>query len=257
MPELNAICIRWGKLFGPEYVNRLYAGIRRFSQRDVRFFCMTDDRSGLHRDIQVLDLVEEPFQPVLDELLPQTRVKGALRKVSMFRPGLIPDLAGPLLAVDLDVVITGNVDDLADYAPGKVCMRRIWDKGNWTSLGHGSVLKFDPSRHGYLYENFARNPREETLKAEGSEQAYTSVTAHEAGDFEPFPDAWIVSFKRHCRPRRPFNLIRPPVMPAGAKVICFHGRPKIEEAINGFRSDPAHWIRPARWLKDFWRDPAP
>ena len=155
MSDINVICIRWGTLFGPEYVNRLYGGIARFSDRNVRFFCMTDDRTGIRPEVEILDLIEEPFHDEMMALLPQTRVKGAMRKISMFRPGLIPDLRGPLLALDLDIVITGNMDDVQDWAPGKVSMRRIWDKGNWTSLGHGSVLKFEPDKHGYLYETLS------------------------------------------------------------------------------------------------------
>ena len=31
-----------------------------------------------------------------------------MRKISLFRPGLVPDLAGPVLGFDLDVVITGT-----------------------------------------------------------------------------------------------------------------------------------------------------
>lgn len=254
MAELNVICMRWGTAFGPEYVNRLFGGISRFSQRDVRFFCMTDDRTDLNRDIEVLDLVEEPFHEEMMAVLPKTRVNGAMRKVSMFRPGLIPDLKGALLALDLDIVITGNVDDLADYAPGKICMRRSWKPGRWPGVGHGSVLKFEPEAHSYLYEAIAANPRAEIMKAEGSEQGYTSTKANEAGDFEPFPDAWIINFKRHCRPRKPLNLILPPTLPRDARVVCFPGTPKIEEAIQGYRGSLLHWIWPAKWLKDYWRD---
>ena len=61
MGHANIICIKWGPLFGPEYVNRLYSGVRRNIEAKVRFFCMTENTDGLHPDIEVLSLPEEPF----------------------------------------------------------------------------------------------------------------------------------------------------------------------------------------------------
>ncbi|MDJ0637891.1 MAG: glycosyl transferase [Paracoccaceae bacterium] len=255
MSELNVICIRWGTLFGPEYVNRLYKAIKRNSRRDVRFFCMTDDRSGFDPDVEVLDLVEEPFHAKMMALLPKTARRGPMRKVSMFNPELIQDLNGPLIALDLDVVVTGSLDDLADYAPGKVCMRPVWTTpSRMVGVGHGSVLKFEPARHSYLYGNILADPEAEILKANGSEQSYTSYAAYDAGDFEPFPSEWIVSFKYDCRPPRPLNLVLRPKLPEDARVVCFHGRPKMHEAVEGYKGDPLHRTRRVDWLTEAWSD---
>ncbi len=255
MTELNVICIRWGKLFGPEYVNRMIKAIKRNSSRDVRFFCMTDDRAGFDKDVEVLDLVEEPFHAKMMELLPKTPRRGPMRKVSMFNPSLIKDLNGPLLALDLDVVITGSLDELADFAPGKVSMRPVWTTpSRMVGVGHGSVIKFEPERHSYLYGNIASHPEREILKANGSEQSYTSYAAHDAGDFEPFPERWIVSFKYDCRPPRPLNLVMRPKLPKDARVVCFHGRPKMHEAVAGFKGDPLHRTLPVDWLTTAWSD---
>ena len=77
--------------------------------------------------------------------------QGRLKKISLFRPDLITDLDGPLMVFDLDVAVVGPVDELRDFAPGKVCMRREWrHSGRAPSLGHGSVERFDPRLHGYL-----------------------------------------------------------------------------------------------------------
>ena len=47
MTNTNCICIKWGTKYGAEYVNRLYAGLRRNLLSDLQFFCMTDDVAGL------------------------------------------------------------------------------------------------------------------------------------------------------------------------------------------------------------------
>ena len=120
------VCIKWGTLFGPEYVNRLYSGVRRNMSRPVRFICMTEDTRGFHPDIEMLDLPVEPFLGPMNDALAVANRQGAMRKVSLFKPGLIPNLEGPVLGFDLDVVITGPLDDIYDMAPGKIAMRHDW-----------------------------------------------------------------------------------------------------------------------------------
>lgn len=163
-------CIKWGTAFGPDYVNRLYSGVRRNLARPVRFLCMTEDARGLHPGIEVLDLPQEPFRAEMDAALAKADRKGAMRKVSLFRPGLIAGLAGPVLGFDLDVVITGGLDEILDFAPGKVAMRADWvEARRGRPTGHGSVFRYDPARHGYLYEEVARDPAGAVGRARGSE----------------------------------------------------------------------------------------
>jgi hypothetical protein len=35
-------------------------------------------------------------------------------------------------------------------------------------------------------------------------------------------------------------------------VICFHGNPKMEQAVDGYRGGPLQATRPAPWLKSAW-----
>ena len=185
---VNIMCIKWGTLFGPEYVNRLYSGVRRNMSRPVRFFCMTEHAEGLHPDINVLPLPNEPFQKEMDAALAVANRQGAMRKVSLFRKGLIPDLEGPILGFDLDVVITGDLTPIWEMAPGKIAMRHDWveaRKGRPT--GHGSVFRFDPALHGYLYDDLAADTYKVVEAARGSEQRYTSHKGMEKGDFTYIP----------------------------------------------------------------------
>lgn len=253
MATLNCICIKYGKPYGPEYVNRLKAGLKRNSASDLRFLCLTDDRTGLDPDVEVLSLTDEPFTDRMEKALLSAPKRGRLKKLSMFRPGLVPDLDGPLLVFDLDVAIVGPVDELRDHAPGKICMRREWGGGGRApSIGHGSVERFDPALHPYLYDYMAQDPEAAVAFGYGSEQAYTSRLASARGDFEPFPDDWIVSFKNDCRPPRPLNNFLEPRLPANARVVCFHGHPKMHEAVEGYRAGPFKSTRPCTWLRDAW-----
>ena len=253
MPVTNCICIKYGTRYGPEYPNRLYAGLRRQSTSDIRLICMTDDRCGLSPGIELLPLAEEPFFPAMFAEMDRRGWKSPFRKVSLFRPDLIPDLEGPLLVLDVDVVIVGDVAPMATYAPGKIAMRREWHSSEKRpSLGHGSVEKIEPHLHSWLYDDVARDPVAALTSGYGSEQSYSSLNAAARGEFAAFPDEWVASFKYDCRPPRPLNLFLPPRRPPEAKVICFHGRPKMEEAVAGYRGGLLHATRPAPWLKDAW-----
>jgi hypothetical protein len=34
--------------------------------------------------------------------------------------------------------------------------------------------------------------------------------------------------------------------------MCFHGTPKMEEALEGYRGEWRYTTRPTRWLRDYW-----
>ncbi|SDM00343.1 glycosyl transferase [Aliiruegeria lutimaris] len=257
MAIANVICIKWGTLFGPEYVNRLYSGARRNLSGDVRFFCMTEHREGLHPDIEVLELPIEPYLEEMDAALAVANRQGAMRKVSLFRPGLIPDLEGPLLGFDLDVVITDDLDELLDFAPGKVAMRADWvEARRGRKTGHGSVFRYDPALHGWLYDALAADPKGQVEKARGSEQRYTSTLAQERGEFAYLPPDQVVSFKHGCLRLPPMNYLAEPRLPENARVVCFHGRPKMSEAVEGYHGSIIRHTKPCSWLREHWIDRA-
>ncbi|WP_116597259.1 glycosyl transferase [Primorskyibacter marinus] len=253
----NIICIKWGTLFGPEYVNRLYSGVRRNLSQPVRFFCMTEETGGLHPDIEVLPLPVEPYAEPMAAALAVANRQGAMRKVSLFRPGLVPDLDGPFLGFDLDVVITGDLTPIWQMPADKIAMRHDWtEKRKGRPTGHGSVFRFDPAQHGYLYNDLAANPYAEVEKARGSEQRYTSHKAMDNDDFAYIPGDLVVSFKYDCLGLPPINYLRDPILPPEARVVCFHGRPKMSEAVTGYNGSWIRHSRPCAWLKDHWIDRA-
>lgn len=251
MTEANVICIKWGTPFPAEDVNILYRAVQRNTKRSLRFFCLTDDPAGLDPAIEALPLGHEPFEDRIRAVQGSTIKKGSkLRKISMFRPDLIRDLNGPLLALDIDVVIAGGIDDLLHFSPGDVCMAKPFaTRAKVPTRGEGSVLRFDPSEHAFLYEAMAQEPEKMVLRGQGSEQTYTSEVAFEHGKLRHFPDPWVVSFKLHCRPRRPLNLVLTPKLPTDARIVCFHGQPSVAEATAGYKAGPFKSTRPAPWLK--------
>ena len=178
--------------------------------------------------------------------------RGAWRKIGLFRPRLA-GIEGPVLGFDIDVVITGPLDELVDFAPGKLCMRKDWKaQQRFLNFGNGSVFRFDPARHGYVYDEFAADPEGCALRAKGSEQMHTTWVSMAHGDFEYFPRRWIASFKADATPMPPLNYFLAPRIPAGARVVCFHGEPKMEQAMHGYRGKWNRTALPAKWLANYW-----
>jgi len=252
MSLANVVCMKWGDKYPAAYVNRLFGGVRRFLKPPFRFLCFTDKPEGIAAGVEIHPLPSEPFEADLKVLMYEVKNKGAWRKVSLFKPGLA-GMEGPILGFDIDVVVTGPLEALFDFAPGKVCMRREWrDARRLRQGGHGSVFRFDPAVHGYLYSEFAADPMGCAARVRGSEQRYTSLSALRHGDLEYFPPRWIASFKYNVIPLPPFNFFTEPHVPKDARVVCFHGRPSMEEALAGYRAEWWRSTRPADWLVDYW-----
>ena len=81
------------------------------------------------------------------------------------------------------------------------------------------------------------------------------MTALKHGDLEYFPDGWICSFKRQAIPlfsaEFPYDSRH---LPDDCRVMCFHGTPKMEEALVGDCPKLHYRTRPAPWLREFWLD---
>jgi hypothetical protein len=248
----NVICVKWGTKYPSDEVNALFSAVSRNAAADVRFLCLTDDPTGLAPWIETIALEDSPLQRRISEAQPRLRRRaGALKKVAVFNPNLIEDLEGPLLCLDIDILITGPLDQLFTFAPNKVCMPPPFKKkSHIDTKGEGSVIRFDPKLHGFLYDEILENTEDALAFSMGSEQRYTSFTADRHGVLENYPSEWIVSFMRSCRPNKPLNLFMNPTLATGAKIICFPSEPKAREAVNGFKSG-LNSARPARWIADY------
>jgi len=100
------LCMKWGKKYGPEYVNRLHSMVSRHLAIPHRFVCLTDDKTGLNAGIETFPI------PSLE--LPAGAPERGWTKLVSFSPALTapggPELTGDILFLDIDIVIVGNMD---------------------------------------------------------------------------------------------------------------------------------------------------
>jgi hypothetical protein len=52
------------------------------------------------------------------------------------------------------------------------------------------------------------------------------------------------------------NYLAEPRLPVNARVVCFHGRPKMRAAVEGYHGSIFRHALPCSWLREHWIDRA-
>ena len=244
-PERHVLCMKWGSKYGPEYVNRLHAMVRRHLRSAFRFVCLTDDPRGISPDVHCLPI------PSLD--LPPGIPERGWTKLATFAADL-HSLRGTALFLDVDVVIVGPLDGFFEQ-PGDFLIihdyPRFWRFGE-RIVGNSSVYRFELGAHADVLAYF-RGHMEEVQKQYRNEQEFLSHFLHKQGKLRYWPAAWCPSFKYHGIPRWPTNYWRAPVVPPGARIVIFHGEVNPPDALIGKRNKRFAHIEPALWVADAWK----
>lgn len=237
---VNIICMKWGTKYPADYVNKLHNMVARHLTLLYRFVCLTDDGSGIDPRVEVFPIPKIPN--------PSNGPERGWTKLVTFSPTLY-DLQGATLFLDLDIIITGNMDEFFNY-PADVAIIAEWNKRHGT--GNSSVYRFNIGAHPDVLDHFSKN-MVDIQKQFRNEQAYLSHYLTQKNALSYWPSSWCLSFKRHCMHYFPLSLYKPPAKPAHAKVVIFHGHPHPDEAIKGITGKWYRTARPAPWVKDAWQ----
>ena len=139
---VNVICMKWGTKYGPEYVNRLYAGVQRHLKRPHRFVCFTENAEGIVPGVEI--------RPLPSLGLPPGPERGWL-KLATFAPKLA-DLEGVTLFLDVDVIITGPLDIFFEPSEPFYIMKDFNPKR--PGVGNSSVYRFVIGAHPSVLADF-------------------------------------------------------------------------------------------------------
>lgn len=268
-PPKQVVCIHWGTKFGPVFINRLYAMVARNISPPFRFVCFCDSDAGVRPEVECQPL------PELDFELPRTK-RGIWPKCRLWSAQL-GDLRGPVLFLDLDLVITGNLDPFFAFGERDDIILARNPSNPLERLGQTSIFRFPVGKLKPLLDEFAASPREVAEKYR-FEQRF--VTRQAPGGVKLWPRGWVRHFRRECRRSFPLNYFLPPRFIPDAKVVIFPGGLLPDDAIRGVyeRNDPVrnplahilaglrgkrkkgfikhlrHYILPTDWVADYWRD---
>jgi hypothetical protein len=199
--------------FGPEQVIVLRNMIARHYQRPHRFVCVTDDAAGL-KGIETLPLWND-FAAVPNPN--GSHNPSCYRRLKLFHPDAGKVFGEWLVAVDLDLVITG---DLAPLLAGDEDFK-IWGQSDYpkTQWYNGSIWKLKTGSRPRVWTEFdPRTSPRLALKAgkKGSDQGWFSYI------LGPNEATWgtqdgIYSYRVHLA-KRQYTL------PEDARVVVFHGK---------------------------------
>lgn len=241
----TVLAMKWGTRYGPEYVNRLYNMVQRNTERETRFICFTDDATDVEPGIEIMPL------PAIS--IPERVAWTPWRKLSLWQHPL-ENLSGDALFLDLDLIITGNLDEMFDYKPGQYVVIHNWTQPG-QRIGNTSAFRFPIGKYAHIYNDFVHDP-ERILTRYRIEQQYISDKIPEQ---EFWPSEWCLSFKHNILPPWPQRFFTTPDLPATAKIIAFTGKPDPEDAVIGkwpeknFLKKSYKFVRPTPWIAEHWR----
>ena len=215
----NIICMKWGSRYVPEYVNRLYRAIKKHTQKTTRLYCFTDDIKNINEKI-----ICKPLPKIS---LPNTISYTPWRKISLWQYPLY-DLTGDVLFLDLDLVITGDLDRFFDYKKGSYCVIENWTQMG-QNIGNTSCFRFPVGKYNSVFEKFINDPKKYWKKYH-IEQIYLSAEI-ESQVF--WPTEWCKSFKHNLLPCWPFRIWEPAKLPKDTSIVAFTGKPDPEDVVNG------------------------
>lgn len=229
------LCLKHGKKYSSNYVNRLNNMVKRHCTLPFTFVCLTEDTTGLDQDIYTIPLPKN--------------VAGWWCKPYMFTKDL--SIKGTILYMDLDVVISGNIDKLFTYQPNAWCtirdftraMRPGWPKYN------SSIVRFKTGQLDFLWENFKTNQKE-IQRAHFGDQDYLYAETRKTPAVL-YPDSWVQSWKWEVRKSREFA-------PGGVKgrrkfLQVENVKPRIECCVCVFHGDPNPELCDDPWVVENWK----
>ena len=177
------------------------------------------------------------------------------RKLSVWQYPLI-NLEGDILFLDLDLVITGNIDKFFNYNVGKYCVIE-----NWTQIGKGigntSCFRFPVKKFKYLFDEF-QNTGFEIWKNYHIEQVYLSKNIKEQ---KFWPKDWCKSFKHNLLPKWPNRIWEEAKLPIDTSIVAFTGKPDPDDVLKEKWPVPKKFfykkiykqVKKPSWLEENWK----
>ena len=238
--------MKWGDRYGPEFVNRLYRSIKEHTNRKTEVYCFTDNSNGIDGDV-----ICKPLPKIY---LPKAISFTPWRKLSVWQYPL-ENLKGDVLFLDLDLVITGNLDRFFDYKPGHYCVIENWTQIG-KNIGNTSCFKLPVGKYLSIFEDFKNNP-EKIWKKYHIEQIYLSKKIK---DQEFWPSAWCKSFKHDLLPKWPLRIWQPAELPKETSIVAFTGKPDPDDVVKGswpvkksqFYKKIYKQLKTPQWILDNW-----
>ena len=223
---MNFACVCYGIKYKIEYVQKLYNMVQRHTTIPHKFYCFTD----------YVNPQQQLKGDIIIKQFPMFNLQGWWNKMQLFHPGI---LEGTTLYMDLDVVITDNIDCFFTYEP-EADFVGMNDFNPDTKIFNSSVFRFEPeAMKDKLWQPFI-NDREKWLRYSGDQNVISEVIMKHP-ETRSFPDSWTQSYKWHDRKGQRYHKGKWTFEHNGESLVTvFHGEP------NPHQSDK-EWVKKA-WI---------
>ena len=190
--DLTVWCVCVGDKYHKGYVYALQEMVRKNLTIPHDFICITTHKL-----------------PGIQTRLPPVPYQGWWSKIGLFYPKVV---AGPSLYFDLDIIITGNIDYLADYTKYQLAA-----PANWAQSGHGGIQSSVMAWNGNWHDPFTKLDWPAARDKYWGDQEWL---------WDLLGDNWVKipnvgSYKYHVRPTG--------TIPDWMRVCVFHGKPDPHE----------------------------
>jgi hypothetical protein len=226
-PPVNVVCFYWvgdkgsgweSLSLAEKYINRLYSSVKRNLTIPFKFTCFMQDKINIPNLDPEIN-VQYFTAPVW---------KGRLPKLYAFSKEA--DLQGRVVIVDLDLLITGNLDAMFSYN-GRFMTR---SEPMVENVAGGDIVFFEANTFKF-WELFKKDTRNIINTTHGNERFFYRQSFGKNMDFlqNLYPESFL-SYK--CHIRRNINIT------SKTRLISCHGHPKPHELVDT-----------VPWVKEYWR----
>lgn len=238
---VTVVCFKWHRQktglelphvcdYGPRHVNILKRAIDRNTTQTHRFICVTDDWQGLNDDIEVVQLWDKCLA-----------LGGCYNRLYVFSEVMRKYLGDRFVCIDLDCVVTGNLDAL--LARREDFIINSYPKGGQGCATqqhyNGGLFMMDAGCRKQVWDTFdlERSPaileeRKTRREVCGSDQAWI---AHTLGDGEAMFTQTDGVYDYRVLGNRG-------ILPSDAKMVFFAGR-----------RDPSIERQTVSWVRNHWQ----
>lgn len=206
---INFVTFLWGNKYHAGHVNTLQRMLDRHHKTAHRLIVVTNQREGLDWRISIVADREDHVH------LPSPHGGNApscYRRLRLFERDAGATFGERIVAIDLDVVITGDVTPLFEREEDFVG----WQDPLSPKQLCGSIFMLRAGAHPEVWEDFTKRGATDAYSAgyRGSDQAWLSYKLPDTARWTGTDG--VYSYRRDCAYR----------LPADARVVNFHGKPK-------------------------------
>jgi hypothetical protein len=141
-------------------------------------------------------------------------ITGWWAKLALFKPGMF-DPGERIVYIDLDTVIVGNIDFLAEYDGEFAALKDFYEHPHMNS----AIMAWEAGTLDHIWQGWTRAGRPQWDKR--GDQRFIEAMQPERDQWQDMHPGKIVSYKGDVR--------KTGKVPEAASIICFHGAPRPHE----------------------------